>query len=78
MREVENMTETKTIKQLLWNRGNGQYLHPDEVKPIIKEWLEQKPTIPKILCNQLCNNACKLCILDDALSKSELLEELKQ
>jgi hypothetical protein len=45
---------------------------------LIVTWLEHKPTIPKTLCNQFCGHACRLCLLDDALSKFELLEDLKQ
>lgn len=75
--------QTKTLKQSLAN--NSIYLSEEiltriekAVKEYNTEWLTQKPTIPKILCNQLCHNACKICLLDDALSRTELLQELNQ
>lgn len=60
-------TEVKTVSEIA-----------DDILKIRKGWLTQKQTIPKILCNQLCHRACKVCLLDDALSKTKLLEDLEK
>jgi len=47
-------------------------------KPIVEEWLKQKPSIDSHLCKQFCKMNCKLCYLDDAISRKELLKELQE
>ena len=67
-----------TLKQELENILIFENPYTKPITKAVIAWLQQKQTIPKILCNQLCHTACKICLLDDALSKHELLEELEQ
>ena len=48
----------------------------DEIRDFVRMWLQQKQVIPISICKTLCGGTCKVCLVDDALSKQDLLEEL--
>ena len=79
---IEAAQTTQTFTQI-YNQNvikftrNWTYIDRKVFEQTVKEWLQQQKTIPSILCQNMCRKACKLCVLDDALSKTELLEELK-
>jgi len=89
-KELINTTKSndKTFNQCIENEFNkkagdnsANSLYPilmTIIKEGTKEWIKQQPTIPKVLCNLMCGGACKLCLLDDALSKTELLKKLSK
>lgn len=72
--EAIQLADTKDNDDLVCILSNVKWIKMKDVR----DWLTQKPYVDTHICQEFCRLHCKLCIVDDVISRKGLLKDLEK